>query len=223
MPPIIALSSIWNFLVKGLNFVRRSCLYDRRRIWVYCRERDNRPYLESGLSLTWVDEAGFREHALATPELAYRLPQLKQRFAQGDRPCLVFAQGRLVHMAWWGLRDDIQADFELGKGCGLAFPEASALIYDCWTPPEARGQGYYPKALVDLSARILQKHERVWIYCTEKNLASRKGIEKSEFIRFAIMQRISWFHYFYRCSVSIQDAGKAHLVKGHLSMRKSGV
>lgn len=115
-------------------------------------------------------------------------PQFKEqhtlyesRFRAGDQLCLTKYQGRVAHVSWFGVRDRIDADYELGPDKPWSLKQRSGLIYDCWTEPGHRGLGLYPSTLNTLKDKLLDQTPEVWIYCRAENTASRRGIEKAGF------------------------------------------
>jgi RimJ/RimL family protein N-acetyltransferase len=70
--------------------------------------------------------------------------------------------------------------FHVGELGGVVELHAVALwIWACYTPPQYRGQGYYPALLGGI--RRLTNEPQTVIYCLSSNLASRRGIEKAGF------------------------------------------
>ena len=58
---------------------------------------------------------------------------------------------------------------------------ASVMIFDCWTPPEWRGQGLYSRAIAGLAEILSVEGKDVWIFSAAENRASVAGIEKAGF------------------------------------------
>lgn len=130
------------------------------------------------------------------PYLKQTLPLYAARFAQGDRLCLAYAGAHLAHACWWGKRNAIAADYELGEGRLWPLNAPAAVIYDCWTPDNMRGHGYYPDVIRQLTNSLLQDYPEAWIYCLADNHASRRGIEKAGFNFQGELDRIRIFGKF---------------------------
>lgn len=121
----------------------------------------------------------------------------RARFEAGDQVCVVSHNGDLAHVSWFGVRQYLDADYELGPNHSWALEHPAALIYDCWTAPQQRGQGLYPTILGILSAKLLQDNPEVWIYCLIENKASRRGIEKAGFAYRGQLKSWRFFGVFY--------------------------
>lgn len=66
----------------------------------------------------------------------------------------------------------------------------SVLLFDCWTPPSKRGNGYYGLCIAEVANLMLAQGKRPWIFSAVSNISSLRGIEKSGFVpRFSLLQR----------------------------------
>lgn len=180
-------------------------IFERTRILVFCiqssdAKADAEPR-DDELAFTAADATLFSEYAQRYPYLSHQIPLLDERLSNGDIPYLVFDQNELVHVAWWGVRTEVMATYELGYDCRIPLAQPSVLIFDCWTPDHARGKGYYPAVLRRLVEGSLPDYPAVWIYCLDINIASKRGIEKAGFQYVHFMQRTTWFHFFHFDSV----------------------
>ena len=122
-----------------------------------------------------LNSDGFPWKTHPCPEFAQ---QYRQRLDAGGRTLLAQRDGEIVFSAWVETRllrvDELRMDWVV--------PSASAVVYDCITMPEWRGQGIYSAALKQLSGMLAEEGIRyLWIYAEEKNTASRRGIEKADF------------------------------------------
>jgi O-antigen/teichoic acid export membrane protein len=64
------------------------------------------------------------------------------------------------------------------------------LLFDCWTPPSQRGQGYYGLCICKVAGQLLEQGKRPWIFSAASNRSSLRGIERSGFIpRFSLKRR----------------------------------
>lgn len=114
---------------------------------------------------------------------------LEQRFSRGDKVIVFYSMGSIVHVDWVGLRQSIVATDETGPDCRLELNKEELLIYDCWTKPSVRGRGHYTAALKKIPIFLGYTGFNIWIYCVEKNKASRHAIEKAGFRRVAKFTR----------------------------------
>ena len=66
-----------------------------------------------------------------------------------------------------------------------------AYIWDCFTSPRFRGQGIYPKALIE-TCEMLKRGgvKKVLILVNSTNKASIRGIEKAGFKKIAVLPHI---------------------------------
>jgi CelD/BcsL family acetyltransferase involved in cellulose biosynthesis len=120
------------------------------------------------------------------------IQRLFARLRAGDHVHVWREQGRPVHIAWSGLRREIQAEYELGTARAMRLPEPYALIYDCWTAEADRGRGIYARMLRHLRAHYAGQAAAAAIYCKESNEPSIRGIEKAGFRRMAVLSLTRW-------------------------------
>jgi len=65
------------------------------------------------------------------------------------------------------------------------------LIFDCWTPTQYRGLGYYPCALRRAAAELQNNEQRVWTFCAATDILSIKGILKAGFTyRYSLVRQL---------------------------------
>ncbi|MGB6476317.1 MAG: GNAT family N-acetyltransferase [Candidatus Sulfotelmatobacter sp.] len=114
--------------------------------------------------------------------LAYLLRSAQRLRTGNDQGyILVDASGIPVHFAWTTPFSGFFLD-ELNAKVEAPSPEA-ALLFDCWTPVAARGQGHYGRAIGLISNRVRSAGKRPWIFSAATNTASVRGIEKAGFRR----------------------------------------
>lgn len=108
-----------------------------------------------------------------------RMRSAVERARRGDTLLTVrrVADGQPVHFSW--LRLDEGAIVGDVADCPVPNAGRVAVIFDCWTSPDCRGQGLYPWAIRRLAAEATARGLAAWIYCYEQNTASRRGIEKA--------------------------------------------
>jgi CelD/BcsL family acetyltransferase involved in cellulose biosynthesis len=78
---------------------------------------------------------------------------------------------------------------ELGRKLTEPEPD-SALIFDCWTPVDLRGQGNYTRVLPLVAEAVLNSGKRPWIFSATGNASSIEGIQRAGFVaRFSITHK----------------------------------
>jgi hypothetical protein len=92
---------------------------------------------------------------------------------------LLSADGIPVHFCW---AKDFEG-FEMAElNRALQAPCADAvMIFDCYTPASARGQGFFTSAIAALADRLCSEGKGPWIFGAATNQMSLLGIEKSGF------------------------------------------
>jgi CelD/BcsL family acetyltransferase involved in cellulose biosynthesis len=64
------------------------------------------------------------------------------------------------------------------------------LIFDCWTPAQYRGLGYYPLAIRWAAAELRKDEQRVWTFCSAADAVSIPEIMKAGFMyRYSLVRR----------------------------------
>jgi hypothetical protein len=110
-----------------------------------------------------------------------RILAFEARLARRERCYGLFEGETLLNLGWVGLRTAVEAAPEVGRRFSFPLSGTLPVIYDCWTPPDLRGRGYYPVALNRMAVKLLEQYSQVWIYTVETNVASVKGIQKAGF------------------------------------------
>lgn len=105
--------------------------------------------------------------------------RLRQGNAEGF--VLIDDEGRPVHFAWATPFDGF---FLTELNAKVDAPAADCvMLFDCWTPPEWRGHGYYGQAVSRIAGRLRERGKRPWIFSAASNTASVRGLEKAGFQR----------------------------------------
>jgi hypothetical protein len=125
-------------------------------------------------------------------------PLIDSRFKSGDQCILLKKNDELLHIAWIGYRKEITASYEIGEELKIPARMPSIVIYDCWTPEKARGQGAYKTILNLISSDPKTDY---WIYCLSTNKASEKGILKAGFKASHVMNKRCFFGIFKKRSL----------------------
>jgi CelD/BcsL family acetyltransferase involved in cellulose biosynthesis len=101
---------------------------------------------------------------------------------------LVDADGKFLHFAWATTFDgfflaELQANVESPS------PD-SVMLFDCWTPSAALGNGYYAQTVESIAKQVQEKGARPWIFSAAGNAASIRGLEKTGFQRrYSLVRR----------------------------------
>lgn len=103
------------------------------------------------------------------------------RRGQAEGFALVGDDGDVAHFAWVTEFDGFFLS-ELNAKVTAPAPDC-VMLFDCWTPVEKRGHGYYGRALSQIAGRMLAKGKKPWIFGAAGNEASIRGLEKAGFQR----------------------------------------
>ena len=113
------------------------------------------------------------------------------RIGKSRSYALLGNDGVAQHLAWVSMYEGFSMT-ELNQV--LRAPSAtSMMIFDCWTPPEWRGQGLYARAIASLAEILAAEGKDVWIFSAAENPASAAGIEKAGFQKKASLFRRNVF------------------------------
>ena len=106
---------------------------------------------------------------------------------------LVDREGRILHLAWAASFDGF---FLSELNAKVTAPGANCvMLFDCWTPREVRGHGYYGRAANLIARRMHEEGKWPWIFSAAGNAASVRGLEKAGFERrYALVRQrvIGW-------------------------------
>jgi RimJ/RimL family protein N-acetyltransferase len=97
-------------------------------------------------------------------------------FEDGGRLYALELDGNYVSFGWAKTADR----FQVGEIRAIVHLTSNVQwIWSCFTPPEHRGNGYYPALLIGI--RHALPSEQTVIYCVRENRASRRGIMRAGF------------------------------------------
>jgi hypothetical protein len=113
---------------------------------------------------------------LAADSIPWEKRGIDARLASGARLFALRADTRLVSFAWVSHRRDFRVD-EIQRELKSEIP--LIWIWDCVTPSEYRGHGYYPELICHL-AYLLGQRDTV-IFVRTQNTPSVRGIAKAGF------------------------------------------
>ena len=133
----------------------------------------------------YVDDPGTLTYLLRS---AHRL-----REGNAEGFALVDSAGDPVHFAWTSAFDGFFLA-ELNTRVDAPRPDC-VMLFDCWTPRNARGRGHYGQAIALIAKEVTARGKRPWIFSAGSNISSVHGLEKSEFKRrySLIWQRSLWW------------------------------
>ena len=133
---------------------------------------------------SWQSRQGFLTTALG-------------RIERGERVYSARANGVLLHYGWL-VREQSEAFFT-EVGTKYRYPQPGAVLYDFYTHPDARGQGWYQRTLASMLRDLDQESAAdggprvVYISVLADNKASRHVIEKLGFDYLESLIRVSGF------------------------------
>ncbi len=116
------------------------------------------------------------------PTLDYLLRSASRlRSGKAGGYALVDAAGNFLHFAW---TTEFEGFFlsELNAMVSAPSPDC-VMLFDCWTPVNARGDGHYGRAITLMAEAIREAGKRAWIFSAAENTSSVRGIEKAGFER----------------------------------------
>lgn len=127
---------------------------------------------------------------------AYAMAELEE--AQGGQNLCYGAwlSGRLVHYSWV----QISGSHWIRKaGRHVDIRPGEFWIYECRTLPSARGLGIYPYVLTVISRDHLRSGGGGFIYTSQDNVTSQRGILKAGFKLKEILRGLRIGNRYYRC------------------------
>jgi CelD/BcsL family acetyltransferase involved in cellulose biosynthesis len=114
------------------------------------------------------------------PSQQYLIRAARRLKSRRDRGFVALSHDLVpVHFCWATGFEGFQMD-ELNRTLKAPCSEAF-MIFDCFTPPGARGRGFFPAAISLLAHDLHAMEKSPWIFAAATNLASRRGIEKAGF------------------------------------------
>jgi hypothetical protein len=112
---------------------------------------------------------------------------LNERLRSGSRLFALQVEKEFVSFAWVSARPRFQAD-ELSRD--LISENPLVWIWDCVTPPEHRGQGYFPELICHLAT--VGGQANAIIFVRTENVASVRGIHKAGFQPWVEIAATRW-------------------------------
>ena len=148
------------------------------QVLLYSHNLENIPACEAPKGCSVVTLQPFQEDQLG-PIWAESLDIARHRLQRGDRCYIVMLYGQPAHYSWVQT-SGVHPLSDAGRKVAIATNEL--WIYHCFTATAARGLRLYPLTLT----RILRDYKvegfrRAWIYTTQTNHASQRGIDRADF------------------------------------------
>ena len=142
----------------------------------------------------------------------YLLRSAERSRSDRDRGfALVTAEGTPVHFCWVKNYEGFEMD-ELGRTLHAPRSEA-VMIFDCFTPVSARGNGFFSEAIAALAVQMRAEGKEPWIFAAATNQGSVRGIERSGFTyRFSLALKRFLFLNQHKDSVSSPRAANVRSV-----------
>lgn len=172
--------------------VRRS-LFQTTSVLFFQWPADDRSFSSTSTSLRRLDSDMLGDAAVQygndPASLRFLLRSAERlRSGEGHGFVLVTADGVPVHFCW-------SKDFEGFRMAELnrtlrAPSENATMIFDCFTPSSARGQGFFGDAITLLAQDLSSQGKSAWIFGAASNEASVCGIQKTGFqYKFTLAHR----------------------------------
>lgn len=136
----------------------------------------------------------------------------EKRAAQGHHLYTLVHEDKLVFYGWLADRQSRREEPLFGQ---VFFPPAdSAMLYDCYTHPAARGRGLYYQALCQMlhDAQEIAEAEQVCIGSLADNFVSRHVIEKIGFRYIGSLIKKGRLLFLQRYSVAVDAQFRTALV-----------
>jgi CelD/BcsL family acetyltransferase involved in cellulose biosynthesis len=112
--------------------------------------------------------------------LEYLMRSAQRLGSEADRGfALLTADGMPVHFCWAKDFEGFEMA-ELDRTLNAPSPDA-VMIFDCYTPASARGNGFFAAAIAKLANQLRTEGNPPWIFGAAKNRASLRGIQESGF------------------------------------------
>jgi hypothetical protein len=181
----------YNYEQGGLRQILSKLLYRARcwafredRWWIYERTLTTE-HLDLDQGMEWREFRAEDLRRLGYFKIQQFPEMIERRLKQGAICHGLLLDGRLANLGWTQL-----GELELDSGAVLRDPTMGA-IFDCYTVPEYRGRGLYPKSLIGMMQKLREAGaKKAWIGVDPDNLASIRGIEKAGFgERFLFLRR----------------------------------
>lgn len=187
---------------KTAHRIVRSTIYSRDEVLILSSENQELATRSDALTFRTATLSDLTDAAAKYSDYpgADALHALRERIKKGHTPFVALEHGDIVHVVWLRVEDRV-ATSELGENFVFEIGRRVGLMYDAWTPLEARGRGIYPATIQLLSRHIRELGLEPWIYVESTNLASRRGLEKAGMKVRHRMIRYRLFHRLQRCVV----------------------
>jgi hypothetical protein len=117
-----------------------------------------------------------------------------RRVESGDRCYAAWIGDDLAHYSWVQRTGSHALE---AAGIDLPVANGEIWIYNCRTAVAHRGKGIYPKTLQHiLDDAFAAGVTCAWIYCADRNIASKHGIERAGFVKTGTLRALRIGSYF---------------------------
>jgi len=147
--------------------------------------------LVGGAAIRYADDPETLEYLMRS---AHRL-----RSEGNEGFALIDTEGMPVHFCWAKEFEGFGMA-ELNRTLSAPCPEA-VMIFDCHTPAEKRGQGFFAAAITALANHLRAEGKSPWIFGASTNRNSLRGIERAGFVRRFTLGRKRMF-----CFEKVKDS-----------------
>jgi CelD/BcsL family acetyltransferase involved in cellulose biosynthesis len=175
-------AGVWSGLVWMVRRARRS-LFAFEEVHFFEWDRGDHVREGSSATLRPLDSELLGEAAIACAgdpaTLEYLLRSSAMHRTGQARGFVLLTAGIPTHFCW-------VKDFEGFQMAELertlhATSKDAVMIFDCYTPPSARGHGFFAEAIGALAARLHSEGKTPWVFGAATNHASLQGIKKAGF------------------------------------------
>lgn len=150
-------------------------------IFLYDQDLSEIPLVESRqpCTLTKASAGDMRPFKQIRSMRSEKVEQFTRRFERGDRCYLAALDGKFVHYSWV----QTQGKHPISGVKLHTIRPGEIWIFDCRTADWARGRHIYPYVLTTILQEFKQagNYHTAWIYTSDTNIASQKGIQRAGF------------------------------------------
>ncbi|MFV0389419.1 MAG: GNAT family N-acetyltransferase [Pyrinomonadaceae bacterium] len=157
-------------------------IYSKKECRIYSIDVENISNAEPIMKVNSIDDLlKYRAVELSRETRSQFHQKVLKNFEEGTRSYTLADEKDLLHYGWLKPRQTISQVFEVNQEYEM--PEGSAVLFDFYTHPRARGKGIYRRSLKQLlaEAKAIPGTKRVYIGAMKHNRVSRHVIESVGF------------------------------------------